>query len=126
MTWWSAKRFCEALNKQMVTLSELQCNKDQIKYDNSSAEECRTGYCHAEGSEMLCSEKNATDVSSVIKELRKAENGTETKGNHQYWLKDAYASTTSSTFYSAYYVSLTNGSVNYTVRHNNSVYALCE
>ena len=129
MTWWSAERFCKALgNKRMVTISELQCNKDQIKYNNdSSAGECRSGYCHAEGSEMTCNQSSTSDVSSVIKELRKAENGTETKGNYCYWLYDAYTSTTSSsTSCNAYLFYLTNGSVASDGRNDFDNYALCE
>ena len=131
MTWWSAERFCKALgNKRMVTISELQC-KHNIQY---SGGDCQYGYCHASDTEQACETQNKRegesyygDVSDVIKELRKAENGTETKGNHSYWLYDAYTSTTSSsTSCNGYYIPLNNGRVYYTVRHNTTVYALCE
>ena len=125
MTWWSAERFCKALNKQMVTISELQC-KHNIQY---SGGDCQYGYCHADGSAQACGDQtdNKNDVSSVIKELRKAENGTETKGNNYYWLYDAYASTTSSsTSCRAYLVRLDSGYVNYGIRDTYRIYALCE
>ncbi len=125
MTWWSAKRFCEALpgNKHMVTISELQC-RHKIQY---SGGECIYGYCHAEGSEMACNKSSTSDdVSSGVKELSKAYNGKEDSRPSQYlWLSDPYGSNDSSCF--AYRVYLYNGYLDYISRGNGSFdYALCE
>ncbi len=129
MTWWSAERFCEALggNKHMVSATELEC-KDKFGEDFGYGKSNTWCYCHAEGSEMACNKSSASDVSSVIKELRKAEHGTETGGSYYYWLYDVYASTTSSsTSCDAYGVNLTTGNVSNADRSNyNYDYALCE
>ena len=127
MTWWSAERFCEALgNKHMVTISELQC-KHKIQY---SGGDCTQGYCHASDTEQGCKIQNKRagesyygDVSEVIKELRKAENGTETKGNHSYWLYDASSSSTSC---DVHRVLLDNGYVHPIGRNYGYGDALCE
>ena len=127
MTWWSAERFCEALNKHMVTISELQC-KHKIQY---SGGDCTHGYCHASDTEQECGTQNKRagesyygDVSDVIKELRKAENGNENSSPKVYlWLKDPYGSSDFSC--NAYFVNLYAGGVNNFSREI-SYYAVCE
>ena len=123
MNWWSAERFCKALGRRMKRVEELKCGYT-IKY---SGGDHTWGYCHGSGSTMAWNSSSISEVSSVIKELRKAQNGTETSGNsNYYWLYDAYANTTSSSnSCRAYYVDLTYGIVDYDSRSSGD-YALCE
>ena len=117
MTWWSAERFCNALGKHMVKISDLNCC-------NTSLGGTMTGTCYAKKEEGTCSSSNG--LSDEIKALRKAENGTEASGKHSYWLYDLYTSTTADrNSCSAYYVYLNYGNVFYFNR-NSYVYALCE
>ncbi len=125
MTWWSAKRFCEALpgNKHMVSATELEC-KDKFGEDFGYGKSNTGCYCHAEGSEMACRSSSTTDVSSVIKALRKANNNDENSTASKYlWLSDPYGSSDSSC--NAYLVDLGSGNVNV---NNRTIYyyALCE
>ena len=118
MNWWSAQRFCEALgNKRMVTISELDCCK--------TLGGTTTGYCCTKG-ETTCSNSTSCNVSSEIKALRRAENGSETRGNRSYWLSDPYESTTlDRDSCNAYVVTLFYGDVGGYSR-SNSYFALCE
>ena len=127
MNWWSAERFCNALGKHMVSATELKC-KDRFGEDFGYGKSNTWCYCHNDESEKTCRQSSTSEVSSVIKALRKAENGTETKGNHSYWLYDAYANTTSSkNSCNAYFFYLGDGQVVSSARNNyGSYYVLCE
>ncbi len=116
MNWWSAERFCKALpgNRHMVTISDLNCK-------NTNLGGTTTGYCYAK-------DGSGSELSDVIKALRKAENGTETSGNRYYWLYNSFGNTTpSSNSCTAYYVCLDNGVVSDRNRARGGIYyALCE
>ncbi len=126
MNWWSAERFCKAQHKHMVSATELKC-KDKFGENFGYSKSNTWCYCHNDESEKTCTQSSTSEVSSVIKALRKAENGSETSGSKYYWLDDAYANTTSSRdSCRAYSVTLYNGNVTSSNRYSSGGSALCE
>ncbi len=112
MNWWSVERFCEKLgNKHMVTIQDLDC-------DNKSLGGTICDYCYADNSK--------SELSDIVKAVRKAENGTENEGIKSYWLKDPSITDIGNNSYRAYHLILTSGFIHYCSRQIDYYYALCK
>ena len=119
MNWWSAQRFCEAHNKQMVKISDLDCCHSFSKK--------LVGYCYAK--QDICSATNG--LSHVVKSIRKAENGKEDQGNNWYWLADPWGTDPGPNSCAVYMLNLDVGGISNNNRSNGHIdggqrYALCK
>ena len=102
MTWWSAKNWCEAQGKRLISYSDLQCDHLSDR---------GYGYCCKDSGS--CS-SNITTQSAIMQALR-------SKWDSGYvWTDTSYSSCY------AFRVGLYDGYVSYTDRYGNGYYALCE
>ena len=110
----------------MVSATELKC-KDRFGEDFGYGKSITWCYCHNDESTKTCTESSISEVSSEVKELRKAndENGNSIP-NVYFWLKDAYdTDPNNENSCSAYSVNISHGYVCYRSRYEGA-YALCE
>ena len=101
MTWWSARNWCEAQGKRLISVSDLQCDHFEGTY----------GYCCKDSGS--CS-SNITTQSAIMQGLRNT------------WSSGSVWTNTSPNPCSAFYVNLKHGLVPNTNRHaDTSAITLC-
>ena len=101
MTWWSARNWCEAQGKRLISVSDLQC--DHLSYGEY-------GYCCKDSGSCR---NNITTQSAIMQALRSEWSG------GSVWTDTSYGSC------NAVYVGLANGYVGNDDRYDYG-YALCE
>ena len=109
MTWWSAKNWCEAQGKRLISADHLGCYRSDGTTPHSGTSR---GYCCAAG-QASCS-SNKTKQSAIMQALRSE------WSSGYVWTNTSYSSCT------AFSVELGIGYVGTNARNYYAYYALCE
>lgn len=109
MRWWSAKNFCEALGKTMVSVSDYECVHSICPSGCNGA----WGYCHADTSMGLTS-GSTSNISANVAVIKAA------YGSYVGWTNTDYNSCYANGVY------FSNGIVNTPYLRYNSIYAVCK
>ena len=109
MTWWSAKNWCEAHGKRMISVDALGCYRDTD--GTTPFGDATIGYCCAQYQARCYS--TLSKQSAIMQALRRE------------WSSGYAWTNTSFTFCHAFYVHLNYGRVNFAYRNDNAS-ALCE